>query len=301
MTEAELQQQRRAKWRLDGRGLATIEDAREWLASVGFCLTYPIRGVLAPTFIGAYLGTDEKLPTGKTAFSDPRAQSATELMVRLLREKSAFEVSIFPEAGLVVAASIFPYFYTLVQRAEHQPGRAAKMAPLAEDILRVFEKNSAMAKPELQERLKGDVSALAIERTLQELWSRLRITRVDYHAGSGAVWDMLERWAPSQVKTGKGLSSGEALSAAVSQYLEAVVAAEMGEIEAFFSPLMARSRVSETVKALLAAREFSFVSVGARSLVHMTPARVPVEPRVRPPKPEKPREKRSLRELRKTK
>jgi 23S rRNA pseudouridine2605 synthase len=301
MTEAELQQQRRAKWRLDGRALATLDDAREWLASVGFCLMYPVRGVLAPTFIGAYLGNDEKLPTGKTAFSDERTQRATELMVRLLREKSAFEVSIFPEAGLVVAAAIFPYFYTLVQRAEHQPGRGAKMAPLAEDLMRVIEREGAAAKPELQERLKGDISVLAIERTLQELWSRLRITRVDYHAGSGAVWDLLERWAPSPVRTGKGLSSGEALSAAVSQYLEAVVAAETSEIEAFFSPLVARSRVNETVRALLAAREFSFVSVGARSLVHMTPARLPVEPRVRPPRPEKPREKRSLRELRKSK
>ena len=301
MTEAELNQQRRTRWHLDGRPLATLEDARAFLDSVGFCLMYPVRGVLAPTFIGAYLGADDRLPTCKTAFSDPHAQAATELMVRLLRAKSAFELSIFPDAGLVVAASIFPYFYTLVQRAEHQPGRGAKMAPLAEDILRVIERDGAAAKPELQQRLKGDVSSLAIERTLQELWSRLRITRVDYTPRDGAVWDTLERWAPEQVKAGKHLSSGEALSAAVSQYLEAVVAAETGEIEAFFSPLVARSRVNETVKALLSAREFSFVGVGSRSLVHMTPARVPVEPKVRAPRPEKPRARRSLRELRKTK
>jgi 23S rRNA pseudouridine2605 synthase len=301
MTEAELNQQRRAKWHVDGRPLETLDAARDWLASVGFCLMYPVRGVLAPTFIGAYLGSESKLPTGRTAFNDPNAQPATELMVRLLREKSAFEVSIFPDAGLVVAAAIFPYFYTLVLRAEHQPGRGAKLAPLAEDIMRVLEKGGAASKPQLQERLKGDVSTLAIERTLQELWSRLRITRVDYAPRDGAVWDTLERWAPEQVKAGKQLSSGEALSAAVSQYLEAVVAAEMGEIEAFFSPLVARSRVSETVNALLSAREFSFVGMGARSLVHMTPARVPVEPRVRPPRPEKPRAKRSLRELRKMK
>ena len=46
---------------------------------------YPTRPpVLVPTFVGAYVGSDENLPTWQHAFADPRATEAKELMVRLL-------------------------------------------------------------------------------------------------------------------------------------------------------------------------------------------------------------------------
>ena len=64
MHEQQLQELRREKWRLNGRPVRTLEEAREFIESVGFCLLYPQRpAVLAPTFVGAYKGSDEKLPT----------------------------------------------------------------------------------------------------------------------------------------------------------------------------------------------------------------------------------------------
>ena len=114
MNEPELKQLRRHKWRLDGRPLRTLEEGREFLESVGFCLMYPLKPpVLAPTFIGAYVGGEEELPTWQHAFADPRAQQASELMVRLLRERAAFEANLFGESGFLLATSIFPYFYAL--------------------------------------------------------------------------------------------------------------------------------------------------------------------------------------------
>ena len=92
MTEQELHQLRREKWRLAGNPVRTIEDAREFVQAVGFCLMYPLPKkeqripVLAPTFIGAFAGDDDSLPTWQQAFADPRAKEATELMVRLLRD-----------------------------------------------------------------------------------------------------------------------------------------------------------------------------------------------------------------------
>src|SRR5512146_2515799 len=102
MTEQELQQQRQAKWRLDGRPIRTLDDAREFIDSVGFCLMYPMRPpVLVPTFIGAYAGEDNDLPVWKNAFKDPRAKDATELMVRLLRDKAAYEANLFGETNFL--------------------------------------------------------------------------------------------------------------------------------------------------------------------------------------------------------
>src|ERR1700683_4955924 len=147
MTEIELQQLRREKWRLDGKAIRTIEQARAFVEGrgfclmfpgrsampgplvvwevVGFCLRYPVRPPMpVPTLIGAFVGSDNRLPTWQHAFSDPRAADATELMVRLLRERSAYEANLFEENNaFLVAASVFPYFYALV--GERNP----KLAP----------------------------------------------------------------------------------------------------------------------------------------------------------------------------
>ena len=95
------------------------------------------------------------------------------------------------------------------------------------------------------------------------------------HEEEGAFWDVLFRWSPEPVREGMGLSMAEALTALVSKYLDCVVAAEQTEIEEFFGNFVGRSRVKDAVKALLSARELSFVHVGNRSLVQVAPPRVP--------------------------
>src|SRR6202051_5367749 len=129
MTDQDLQQLRREKWRLDGKPIRTIEEARAFVEAVGFGLVYPVRpSVPVPTFIGAFVGSDNGLPTWQHAYSDPRAVAATELMVRLLRERSAYEANVFEENNaFLVAASAFPFFYALV--GESNPKLAPKQGP----------------------------------------------------------------------------------------------------------------------------------------------------------------------------
>jgi len=62
----------------------------------------------------------------------------------------------------------------------------------------------------------------------------------------------------------------EALTALVSTYLDAVLAAQQEEVENFFSPLIGRARVREAVNALQTARELSFVHVGGRVLMQVS-------------------------------
>src|ERR1700691_452571 len=98
MTDQDLQQLRRERWRLDGKPIRTIEEARAFVEAVGFCLMYPVRPTMpVPTFIGAFVGSDNRLPTWQHAYSDPRAIAATDLMVRLLRERAAYVDSFFNE------------------------------------------------------------------------------------------------------------------------------------------------------------------------------------------------------------
>ncbi len=121
MTENELIDARRRRFHVAANPVRTIEDARAFLHDVGFCLMYPLRHPFAApiaTFVGAYAGTDERLPYAQLAFADPRAEQATELMVRMLREKSAFESNLFEESPLLISAELFPYLLHLAGRQD---------------------------------------------------------------------------------------------------------------------------------------------------------------------------------------
>jgi Winged helix DNA-binding domain len=288
MTDQELQQLRREKWRLEGNPIRTIEQARAFLEDVGFCLMYPKRpALLVPTFIGAFVGSEDRLPGWQHAFKDPRAAEATEMMVRLLRERTAFEANLFDESnGFLVAASVFPYLYALIgERNPKLAPKAGSRSPysaLACDAFELITREGPISKQKLQEALGGSVSLAALDGALGELWSKLRITRVDYKASEGSVWDVLYRWAPDAVKEGVGLSVPEALTALLSKYLDCVIAIERAELETFFGNFIARSKVKNAVNALLAARELSFVHVSGRSMLQITPEKVLAAPAARP-------------------
>lgn len=274
MTEFELKQRRRAIWRVNGEGVRTLDEATQWMREVGMCLMFPVArpATLGPTFMGAYTGNDERLPEEQHAYKDPRAQEARELVVRMLRQRAAYEARMFGESNLLLSAESFPYFFALV--GDRNPGQSLKKeksSQLVQDAYALLEREGPISKRRLAERLGGAISEPALDRALGELWSKLRIMRVDYRPGEGAFWDVLHRWAPEAVREGTNLSLAQGLSALISKYLEAVVAAEQSDIENFFSAMAPRSRVREAVHALLAAREFSFVSVGKKTMIEITP------------------------------
>lgn len=276
MTDLELQQARAEKWHLNGQPVRTLEAAREFIESVGFCSMYPLRpAVLVPTFVGAWVGADDHLPTWQHAFEDQRAQTATELMVRLLRDRAAFEANLFGENNnFLIAGSVFPYFYALVgernPKQPPKPGPRSEYSQLAADAFEII-RRAPISKLKLREALGRELSLAALDRALTELWSKLRITRVDYSPEEGSTWDVLYRWAPDPVREGIGLSIPEALSALISKYLDCVVAAEPAEVETFLGNFVARSRVKEAINALLAARELSFARIGDKSMIQVTP------------------------------
>ena len=280
MLEQQLQELRREKWRLNGQPVHTLEEAREFIESVGFCQLYPQRPpVLAPTFVGAYKGSDEKLPMAQMAFADRSAREAKELMVRLLRDKAAYEANVFPENNFIVSASVFPYFYGLVgDRNPRQPPKAgarSEYSPLAVDAFHIIQKEGPISEHRVRELLGGDISGAALDRALDELWAKLRITRVDYKQDEGVFWDVLFRWSPQAVRQGMHVSFAESLTALVSKYLDCVLAAQQEEVEQFFSPIIGRARVREGIHALQAARELTYVHVAGRVMLQVSSLQAP--------------------------
>jgi hypothetical protein len=300
MTELELREHRRHKWRLDGHPLRSSEDAREFLESVGFCLMYPVKPpLLLPTFLGACAGSEANLPLRPQAFDSPAAHQAEEWVLEMLRQRIAFETNLFGGTPMLLAASVLPYFYALVgdrnPKAElKKDSDRVQLSPLARDTWAVLRKSGPLAKARLRELLGGAPSDAALDRALGELDASLKIARVDQSPQAGATWELLHRWAPEAVQEGIGLSVGQSLSALVSRYLECVVAAEAKEVEEFFSRLAPRSRVRESVNALLSARELAFVPVGTKTLIQIAPPRPPVTFRRVAPQGAVPRPKTSL-------
>jgi hypothetical protein len=278
MIEADLQQQRAHNWRVNGNPVRTLEDARSFVESAGFCLMYPERSLpLLPSFIGAYAGSTANLPDAVHAFADPRTRPATELMIRLLRERSAFEMNLLPGADLIVSAVLFPFFYALV--GDRNPkavpkvrSQGATVSPLAATVFEALQSKGPLSKNGLREAVGRELSNAALDRALSELWSMLKITRVDYNEKEGAFWDVLYRWSPQVVKEGINISAPEAISGLVSKYLESAVAVSQEDLEQFFSHLTSRSKLREAIHALLAARELSWTSIGAKTLIRLTPA-----------------------------
>ena len=282
MTELELREHRRTRWRLDGRPLRSADDAREFLESVGFCLVYPVKPpVLLPTFLGACAGSESNLPQRAQAFDSPLAGRAEAWVLEMLRQRIAFETNLFGETPMLLAASVLPYFYALVgdrnpKGEQKEDSGASRLSPLARDTWAALRANGPLAKSRLRELLGGAPSEAAVDRALGELGASLKIARIDQTPEAGATWELLHRWAPEAVQEGIGLSAAQALSALVSRYLECVVAAEPKEVEEFFSRLASRSRVRESVNALLSARELAFLPVGSRTLIQIAPPRPPV-------------------------
>lgn len=271
MTELELEHLRREKWRLEGEPVRTIEDARAFVDSVGFCLMYPTRPMpVVPTFIGACRGNDQNLPTRKQSLADSRSREAEALSARLIRGKVAYEAQFHGET-LLLAPAIFPYFYALASdRKPRQPiqSRAGtKGSPLSEHMFSKLEEQGPLNRGQLQERLGGALSESALDRALNELWTALKITPTGHDPETGDTWDLYYRWTPDLVNEGVRTSDAEALSALVSKYLDCLIAATQDEVESFFSAITSRARVAEILRALLAAREFVYTPSETRTLI----------------------------------
>ena len=297
MTELELQHLRREKWRIEGEPLRTLEDAREFVDSVGVCLMYPIRPMpVLSTFIAAFHGSDAKLPERKAAFSDLRAKQAEELVRRVLRQKAAFPAQFSGEM-LIVSSESFPFFYALA--SDRQPKKPlhsrarGKASPLTEHVFKKLEERGPLTRPQLQEQLGGALSEAGLDRALQELWAALKIAPVDYNPETGYTWDTYLHWATEAVNEGVRLSDAEAMSALVSKYLEGVIAATQEEIEGVFSAFTSRARVAEVVRALLAAREFTYTPSETRTLI--TVAHIPARSTPQPARTESGNRRTALR------
>jgi len=255
MTDQDLDQLRREKWHFNGATPAHAGRCPPLHRDVGFCLMYPMRKpLLAPTFIGAWTGIGQAFANAsKHAYADPRAREATEIMVRLLRNHDAYEANQFEENNaFLVAGSIFPYFYALVESAipnkTPQPKPRSEYSPAGLRCLRAHSRAGPISKQKMREDLGGSISFVALDHDsansgrscASPVWitspkrGRLLGRALPLGAGCGA-------------RRHRIVGRKKRLSALLSKYLDCVVAADQQEVESFF-PIPS---LDETLRARL--------------------------------------------------
>jgi 23S rRNA pseudouridine2605 synthase len=266
LTSEQLEASRVERMRLNGSGVLTLEDARTWLEETGLCLFMPRRqypASLAPSFVEAVAGQPTPNPDPK------QIAHAEELLVRLERDDIAVRLNLLGQPGehpdFVVAAWVLPYVYALRGdrdwRRSPQLTGSRQVSPLAIQAYKLLE-GGETSIPQLKHTLGREVTEAAVTRAITELWQQLRIVPIIAAPGQTAKWQLLRVRFQKAIAEGASTSQVTAISVLASIYLQAVIAANMEDVELFLAPLTARSKVREVIRGLVATRQVHSMSLG---------------------------------------
>lgn len=269
---------RLAHWHQNAQPILTLNMLRDWLNASGLVLFSPRAHQLAapaPSFVETILGEATAAPT-LAQTEEPR-----NLLARLIADSGAVPLSLLGSPGgagtevpdFIVSPLAFPYIFTLRgdknwKRAPEVSG-ANKVSPLALAAYNLLAERIAMTASDLAAALGKEVTQTAVLRALTDLWQHLRVFPVPQPNGGPALWELTATRFTKQIKTGANAGQPTALSALISLYLAQAMAATEEEIEAFLSPLAARSRIREVIHALLAARQLATIVIDGKTLLHV--------------------------------
>ena len=270
MNAEQLKSARLARWSQNGEARLTMEAAAEWLAEVGFCPYLPAGpagGPPAPSFLEAVVGRPAESPS-----AGERAR-AMELLARLIENSSAiplkFGSSLGEQPDFVSSPDVLRFVYALRGDRNFKTGPLTvgneKVTQLSQHCWQAMEQQGSMDVAALQPILGRDITEAAISRALQELWGGMYIFPVLSATGQPAQWDLLFRRFPKQVAEGACTGHAEALSAMLSLYLQATVAALDEEVLTFLSPLAPQSKLREVIRGLGSMRQLDILDIGGRS------------------------------------
>jgi hypothetical protein len=269
--EAQLTAARAKKWHQDGDALLTLEAARTWMREMGLVLFAPRPQIAAPaaSLVEATLGHANPAP------SLAETEVARHFVARLVQEGEALPLHLLGEAGdapdFVVSAQMFSFVFTLRgdKAWKLPPAATGGLSPLSHKVNEALVAKGPLTAMDLAGELGREVTEAAIVRSLVELWSQLRVVPVLQLGSGSTIWEPAALRFTKAIKAGANAGQPTALSALISLYLAQAVAATEDEVEAFLSPLTARSRVREVANALTGARQLETVVLEGKTLLHV--------------------------------
>ena len=283
-TAEQLAAARAKAWHQSGEPLLTLDSVRDWLTASGLVLFTPRPlqlPVPAPSLVEAMLGASNVGPT------DGQIDAARSIVARLVAEGNALPLNLFGITGdlpdFVVSAQVFSFIYTLRgDKAWKQPPAAS--SPLGLRVYEVLADKGALSAAELASELGRELTESAIQRSLTELWSNLRVLPLLSQGNGPTLWELTSRRFTKAIKAGINAGQPTALSALISLYLAQSLLATEDEVETFLSPLAARSRIREVLHALTGSRQLETIVLEGKSLM-VIPGTLPEFPAIEKPEP----------------
>lgn len=205
--------------------------------------------------------------------------NATALLHRLTAERLIVPLNLFhagsfgagagssDQPDFLATRETLPYVFSLIGGRNWKSGPGDKASPLMKEIWALLNGEGALTAREIQTALGRELTEAAVLRGLLELWGGLRVIPV--YDSETTRWELTQARFAAEMTASQKVAQATALSALVSFYLQAVIAASSEEVETFLSPLTARSRVREVVNGLQATRQLGLVSVNAQPLVYV--------------------------------
>jgi hypothetical protein len=270
---------RLAHWHHDAQPLLTLDLLREWINAAGLVLFTPRPQQLpipAPSFAEAVLGAATPAPT-LAELEQPRI-----LLARLVAEGAVVPLHLFGSPtgtgsetpDFLATPATLPYIFTLRgDKAWKQPPVTAgstRVSPLALAAYNLLTSKGRLTASELATELGNEVTEAATLRALTDLWDHLRVLPVPQADGTATLWELTTARYTKQIKSGANAGLPTALSTLISLYLGQTILPTEDEIETFLSPLAARSRIREVIRALIAARQLETIVLEGKSLLHVS-------------------------------
>ena len=278
MTDLELQQLRREKWRLDGKPIRTIEQARAFLEDVGFCLMYPQASGAAGADVYRRVCGIGRSPAGMAACIQrsasgrgDRIDGAVAARARGVRSESVRREQRISGRRRRCFLISMRWWASAIPSWRRRRDRALAYSALACDAFELISRDGPISK----QKIAGSAGRKRVAagarwragRVVVEAAHHARRLQGERRVGLGRALPL----GAGRGEGGRGLSVQEALTALLSKYLDCVIAVEQADLEVFFGNFVARSKVKDAVNALLAARELSFVHVSGQSMLQITP------------------------------
>lgn len=271
MNSEQLNAARQARWSQNGEARLTLEAAKEWLDSIGFCAYLPPAASAAPfaSFVEAVVGRPARVP------SAGERNRAASILSRLVESSAAvplkFSTNTAEYPDFIASIDTLTYAYALRgnRNSKSAPSTVGndKVTPLALHCWQALQQHGSLDIPRLQQILGQDVTQPAILRALYELWSTMYAFPVIATTGMSAQWELFARRFPIQIAAGVNMGHAEAQSAIVSLYLYAVVAAPEEEVLTALSLLASQSKLREVLRGLGSMRQLDIVDIAGRAHV----------------------------------
>ncbi len=212
----------------------SVPEARRFVRQVGFCLFWPTEGVEMPNLLQAIAGNGRPLTAG---YDDPAIGRSWNWKDEALDQRWWYYGKLLRRRATLVSLELLPSFYALSENygdardylVEYEEGR---LSAEAKAVYEALLENGPLDAVRLRKesRLAATQAKARFDRALVELQGDLKVLPVGV-ADAGAwhyafIYELVERWYPDLPAQARPISTREARSRIVKQYLENLIVAQ---------------------------------------------------------------------------